>query len=119
MSTLGDLIQTQLRELGWSYAELARRCALPRSTVHFLATQERLRRMPGTATLDALSRGLGVPASLVREAAAVSAGISVYRETSQDSEVQLLIASVERLSADDRRHVMALVTSLLKRTEGS
>jgi len=117
VSTLGDLIQARLRELSWSYAELSRRSHLPRSTVHFLATQERLRRMPGAATLDALAQGLGVPESVVREAAAASAGISVYREAAQDPDVQVLIASVERLTPDDRRHVLALVESLLRNAE--
>jgi hypothetical protein len=50
----------------------------------------------------------------VRRAAAQSCGIHLY-EPAPDPGADLLIASVQRLSADDRQHVAALVESLLAR----
>ena len=118
MSPLGDLVRDRLHDRGWSYAELARRSGLPRSTVHYLATREQLRRVPEPAVLEALARGLELPVDRLRRAAAATAGITVYEETSRDPDVSVLIASVEQLTPEDRRHVTALVESLLRRAEG-
>lgn len=112
MDSLAALLRDRVRTLGWSYAEAARRCGLPRSTVHHLATTERFRRMPQPQTLQALARGLDLPLDSVRQAAATSAGIEVHRAQAQDPDVAVLIASLGALSQQDRRHVMALVDSL-------
>jgi transcriptional regulator with XRE-family HTH domain len=121
INPLQRLIKQRLRERGWSYGEVARRGGLPRSTVYTLATTRNLVRPPRPATIDALARGLDVPVSAVRAAAAESAGLHYYDEapTGQhdpdDRERELLIASIDELSPDDRRHVAALVESLRKR----
>jgi transcriptional regulator with XRE-family HTH domain len=118
---LQRLIQQRLRERNWSYGEVARRGGLPRSTVYTLASTRNLVRPPRPATIDALARGLDVPVSLVRAAAAESTGLHYYDEAppgpgrSGDQERDLLIASIDELSADDRRHVAALVESLRKK----
>ena len=120
LNPLQHLIHQRLRERGWSYGEVARRGGLPRSTVYTLATTRNLARPPRPATIDALARGLDVPVSAVRAAAAESAGLHYYDEapTGQhdpdDRERELLIASIDELSPDDRRHVAALVESLRK-----
>ena len=124
---LQRLIQERLRERNWSYGEVARRGGLPRSTVYTLATTRNLVRPPRPATIDALARGLDVPVSLVRAAAAESTGLHYYddAQSGQDRpgyhERDLLIASIDELSAQDRRHVAALVESLRKKAseEGS
>jgi transcriptional regulator with XRE-family HTH domain len=118
---LQDLIQQRLRDRGWSYGAVARRGGLPRSTVYTLATTRNLVRPPRPATIDALARGLDVPVSVVRAAAAESTGLHYYDEGSSgqqepgDQERELLIASIDELSPDDRRHVAALVESLRNR----
>src|ERR1700751_575591 len=118
---LQRLIQERLRERGWSYGAVARRGRLPRSTVYTLATTRNLVRPPRPATIDGLARGLDVPVSAVRAAAAESAGLHYYDEAPagqhgpDDRERELLIASIDELSPDDRRHVAALVESLRKR----
>ena len=115
---LQRLIQQRLRERNWSYGEVARRGGLPRSTVYTLASTRNLVRPPRPATIDALARGLDVPVSLVRAAAAESTGLHYYDEAPPghgrhgDQERDLLIASIDELSAEDRRHVAALVESL-------
>ncbi|MFD9636491.1 helix-turn-helix domain-containing protein, partial [Streptomyces violascens] len=128
-NALQQLIREVLDREGWSYGEVARRGGIPRSTVHHLATTERTVRMPQPATLEGLSKGLGLPLDTVRRAAAEACGIHVYATgptaaepggrdapaSASDPEVELLIASVQRLSANDRRHVAALVESLLDR----
>ncbi|MFE2063677.1 MULTISPECIES: transcriptional regulator [unclassified Streptomyces] len=126
-NALQQLIREHLDRKGWSYGDVARRGSVPRSTVHHLATTERLVRMPQTTTLEGLAKGLELPLEAVRRAAAEACGIHVY-DTSPDAEpdgaaadpeVALLIASVQKLSSDDRRHVAALVESLLDRAPRS
>jgi transcriptional regulator with XRE-family HTH domain len=115
---LQRLIQQRLQERNWSYGEVARRGGLPRSTVYTLATTLNLVRPPRPATIDALAKGLDVPVSVVRAAAAESTGLHYYDEASADQprsgdqERELLIASIDELSPEDRRHVAALVESL-------
>jgi transcriptional regulator with XRE-family HTH domain len=121
-NALQQLMRERLDRQGWSYGEVARRGGIPRSTVHHLATSERLVRMPQPATLEGLSRGLDLPLDTVRRAAAEACGIHLYAAgpaaptgegRSPDPEVDVLIASLQKLSMDDRRHVAALVESLL------
>jgi transcriptional regulator with XRE-family HTH domain len=118
---LQRLIRERLRERGWSYGEVARRGALPRSTVYNLATTRNLARPPRPATIDALAKGLGVPVSAVRAAAAESTGLHYYDEAPRrqghigDRERELLIDMIDELSPEDRRHVAALVESLLNK----
>ena len=121
INPLQRLIQQRLRERGWSYGEVARRGGLPRSTVYTLATTRNLVRPPRPATINALAKGLDVPVSAVRAAAAESTGLHYYDEVpaepehSADPERELLIASIDELTPEDRRHVVALVESLRNR----
>src|SRR5712672_615991 len=114
MNPLQRLIQNRLRDRGWSYGAVARRGGLPRSTVYTLATTRNLVRPPRPATIDALAKGLDVPVSVVRAAAAESTGLHYYDEAPPghqpgDQERDLLIASIDELTPEDRRHVAALV----------
>jgi transcriptional regulator with XRE-family HTH domain len=121
LNPLQHLIHRRLRERGWSYGEVARRGGLPRSTVYTLATTRNLTRPPRPATIDGLAKGLDVPVSAVRAAAAESTGLHYYdevpveREHPGDQERELLIASIDELTPEDRRHVAALVESLRRR----
>jgi hypothetical protein len=116
---LQRLIQERMAELGLSYREVALRGALPRSTVHHLATHNGSVRLPRPGTLERLSAGLGLPLGMVRSAAAAAAGLAVESTPVDDPEIEVLVASLSRLSPADRRHVAALVRSLLSRTETS
>jgi transcriptional regulator with XRE-family HTH domain len=121
INPLQQLIQQRLRERGWSYGAVARRGGLPRSTVYTLAMTRNLARPPRPATLDGLAKGLDVPVSAVRAAAAESTGLHYYDEVPAgwehpgDRERELLIASIDELTPEDRRHVAALVESLRNR----
>ena len=118
VNPLQRLIQQRLSERNWSYGEVARRGGLPRSTVYTLAVTRNLVRPPRPATIDGLARGLDVPVSVVRAAAAESTGLHYYDEPSPgerrhgDQERDLLIASIDELSPADRQHVAALVESM-------
>src|SRR5215469_11716354 len=122
INPLQRLIQQRLRERGWSYGEVARRGGLPRSTVYTLAVTRNLVRPPRPATIDALAKGLDVPVSAVRAAAASSTGLHYYdagggdQRQASDQERDLLIASIDELSPEDRQHVAALVESLRSRS---
>jgi transcriptional regulator with XRE-family HTH domain len=118
INPLQSLIRQRLRERGWSYGEVARRGGLPRSTVYTLAVTRNLARPPRPATIDGLAKGLDVPVSAIRAAAAESTGLHYYdepparRQDPGDRERELLIASIDELTPEDRRHVAALVESL-------
>lgn len=124
VNPLQRLIQQRLRERGWSYGEVARRGGLPRSTLYTLATTLNLARPPRPATIDALARGLDVPVSVVRAAAAEATGLHYYdppppgEPQPGDRERELLIASIDELSPEDRRRVAALVESLRRKAAG-
>jgi|SRR5215472_1075069 transcriptional regulator with XRE-family HTH domain len=105
-----------MTERGWSYSDVATRGALPRSTVHKLATS-RITRAPSPATVDHLAAGLELDVALVRAAVAESLGLTVYDESSADADLTVLIASVEQLTGEERRHVSALIASLLEQRE--
>jgi transcriptional regulator with XRE-family HTH domain len=119
LNPLQRLIQQRLREQGRSYREAARRGGLPHSTIHTLATTRNLSRPPRPDTIDALAKGLDVPVSVVRAAAAQATGMHYYDDQTpagtqgpHDPDRDLLIASIDELTPDDRRHVAALVESL-------
>jgi transcriptional regulator with XRE-family HTH domain len=118
INPLQRLIRQRLRERNWSYGEVARRGGLHRSTVYTLAVTRNLVRPPRPATIDGLARGLDVPVAVVRAAAAESTGLYYYDEPALGQpgpggeERDLLIASIDELSPEDRQHVAALVESL-------
>lgn len=118
INPLQRLIRQRLRERNWSYGEVARRGGLHRSTVYTLAVTRNLVRPPRPATIDGLARGLDVPVAVVRAAAAESTGLYYYDEPAPGQqgptgqERDLLIASIDELSPEDRQHVAALVESL-------
>ena len=115
MNALQALIRTRMAEQHWSFADVARRGALPRSTVHHLATNEQPSRPPHPQTLTKLAAGLDLPADRVRAAAAQATAHTVLTLT-RDPEIEFLLAAVGRLSRDDRRYVAALVRTLLARS---
>ena len=123
---LQRLIRQRLDERGWSYGDVAKRGGLPRSTVYTLATTRNLARPPRPVTLNGLAWGLDLPVSVVRSVAAASTGLHYYDDEpaspgperdpgAGDPERELLIASIDELSSEDRRHVAALVESLRNR----
>jgi transcriptional regulator with XRE-family HTH domain len=122
LNPLQRLIQQRLRERGWSYREVAGRSGLSHSTIYSLAMTRNLARPPRSATIDGLARGLDVPVSVVRAAAAESTGMHYYdgatarHHDHDDPERELLIASIDELTPEDRRHVAALVESLRNKT---
>jgi len=114
MNALQELIRNRMAELNRSYGEIARRGGLPRSTVYHLASNHRPVRVPNPRTLERLAAGLEIPGHLVRAAAAAAAGFVLEEQPAEDPEIEVLVASLARLSAEDRRHVNALVRSMLE-----
>jgi hypothetical protein len=110
---LQRLILERMRELRRSYGDVARLGKLPRSTVHHLATHRHSGRLPAPVTLERLAAGLDLPLNVVRVAAASAAGLVIDTTATDDPEIDVLIASLGRLSPADRRHVAALVRSML------
>lgn len=121
LNPLQRLIQQRLHERSWSYREVARRGGLAHSTIYTLATTWNLVRPPRPDIIEALAKGLDMPVSAVRAAAAESTGMHYYdgipagRQNHDDQERELLIASIHELTPEDWRHVAALVESLRHR----
>lgn len=113
---LQRLIQARLHERGWSYGVVARRGGLPRSTVYNLASTDNLVRPPRPETIEKLARGLDLPETAVRAAAAEATGLHLNRDNIIDDETAILIASIEELTPDDRRVIAKLIESLRART---
>jgi hypothetical protein len=114
---LQRLITERMRELRRSYGDVSRLGKLPRSTVHHLATHRPSGRLPNPATLERLAAGLDLPLNVVRAAAASAAGLVLDTTATDDPEIEVLIASFARLDPADRRHVAALVRSMLAGAE--
>jgi transcriptional regulator with XRE-family HTH domain len=114
MNALQQLITTRMTELKRSYGEVARRGGLPRSTVHHLASNHRPVRVPNPRTLERLAVGLEVPEHLVRATAAAAAGLVLDEQAAENPEIEVLVASLARLGPGERRHVSALVRSMLE-----
>jgi len=119
MDALRRLIRARMQELHRSYGDVARRGGLPRSTVHHLATHGLSGRLPRPLTLEHLATGLDLPLEVVRAAAASAAGFVLASQPSGDPEIEVLVASLSRLSPSDREHVAALVRSLLAAAKSS
>lgn len=113
MNALQQLIRARMAELHRSYGEIARRGGLPRSTVYHLASNQQPVRVPNPQTLERLAVGLDVPDNVVRTAAAAAAGLVLAEQPADDPGIEVLVASLARLSVEDRRHVSALVQSML------
>lgn len=107
------LIDESRRERGLSYADIAEVGGLSRSTVYYLAQTNPLLRSPAASTLQSLARGLQIPLDVVRQATAAALGLHVETDEQPDLGVQVLMASVEKLTPQQRQHVAALVRSLL------
>lgn len=117
MNSLQQLIRARMTELRCSYGEIARRGGLPRSTVYHLASNSRPVRVPNPQTLERLAVGLQVPEHVVRAAAAAAAGFVLDEQPADDPEIEVLVASLAKLTAEERRHVSALVRSMLETTD--
>lgn len=122
VNPLQELIRGRMAEQGWSFADVARRGKLPRSTVHHLATNERPSRPPHPQTVTKLAAGLDLPPEQVRAVAAQSAAHTAPPRTRSgmangDPEVEIMAAAFGRLGRADRRHVAELVRSLLDRRD--
>src|SRR6202012_5957596 len=121
LNPLQRLIRQRMQEQAWSYGDVAKRGGVPRSTVYTLATTRNLARPPRPATLNGLAWALHLPVAVVRSAAAESTGLHYYddelggADATGDPDRDLLIASIDELSPEDRQHVLALVESLRKK----
>lgn len=76
MHPLGQLITSEMARQRLSFNDVARRGGISRGTVTSLARGDRpsMRTTPRPATLEGISRGLGISLSKVRAEAARSAG---------------------------------------------
>lgn len=126
MNPLQDLIRRRMAERQWTYADIARRGKLPRSTVHHLANNAHPSRPPHPQTVTRLAIGLDLPPEQVRAAAAEATGDGsaaghhhgAAARGSRDPELSQLFADLGRLGPADLRRVAAYVCELLASAQG-
>lgn len=111
-NALMRLIAERRAEQRLSYGEIAVAGGLPKSTVHKLATTEKWTNAPQSETLDRLARGLGLPPSVVRRAAAEAVGLTAVVE--DDPATSILIGSIAELTAEQRMQVSALIDAMTR-----
>lgn len=110
-NALQQLIAERRAEKGWSYADIARRGRMSRSTVYKLASQD-LDGMPRKATVESLARGLGLPVRVVRDAAVKAARMGTFTEDLTDWE-QVVVGHSRELTPEQRHQVMRLIEAML------
>jgi transcriptional regulator with XRE-family HTH domain len=108
-ATLGTIIKDACAEKGWSLRELARRAKLPAATV------QKITSTPGIVArvdnLQKIARALGLPVTVLLEAAARDSG---YTTTpAHTGEIDVIVASLNELSPQRLHEVQALVEAML------
>ena len=107
-NALAKLVRDKMEENGWSYADLARACDLPRTTVYLIATRDEQRTTNRPETLERLAHGLELPLSTIRQAAAEAAGYAYDEVDLTPDEVKMLAALAEELSPAKRGQLLGI-----------
>jgi len=107
MNALQRLIADYKADTGESYAKIAERGGLPTSTVHSLATVESRKQTPHPDTIAALAKGLRMPPSRVRSAAADAAGYPPDVPQEMNTEEGRLIVSAFHTLSEERKRELA------------
>lgn len=98
---------------------LARRGEMSHNTIYALLKRPEPASMPRRETLEGLSRGLGLPLTKVREAAAEAAGFRVEELDAESQEVQAWIALLTDLPEDRRQELWEIGRLYLRRAKES
>jgi transcriptional regulator with XRE-family HTH domain len=112
VGNLASLIEDLAYEKGWSFREVARRSDLPAATVQKIVWRNGIT-VPRRETLDALARGLGVPVTLLLDAAARDSGLKAQATDGVDADIQVTIAVMEELPPERRAEIAALAKAML------
>jgi hypothetical protein len=108
MNELQQLIADYIADNpGESYASIGRRGGLPRQTVQHLAKKAQAKQTPHPETLKCLAKGMGLPESYIRAAAADAAGYG-NGDDEGDPRARLMVEASkhldpERLAVLERR----------------
>jgi transcriptional regulator with XRE-family HTH domain len=102
-NALQRLISDRRSERRWSYRDIAQRADMSPSTVYKLATTE-YEGLPRASTLAQLAKGLGLPETVVREAALRSVCTNT-RKSWTNTGREVLLAHAQDLSDDQVEHV--------------
>lgn len=118
MNALQQLIQAWIdAEPERSVRVLARRGKMSHNTIYALMNRDAPASMPRQATLEGLSRGLGLPLTAVREAAADAAGFRVEELDSESQEVQAWVALLTDLPEERRQELWEIGRLYLRRAK--
>lgn len=107
--TLGELIKNEALEKGWSLRELARRANVPPATVQKITSETGI--VSRVETLQKIATALGLPTTVLLEAAARDSGY--IRSSAPTTEVDVIVASLKELSPQKQAEVAALVEAML------
>lgn len=109
---LANLIDAVMQEKGWSGREVARRSNLPYATVQKIMWSQGTK-TPRAETLEALARGLGVPLTMLLDAAAADTGLRAMPET-DDADIVITMRAMRELPHDRRTEIAALANAMLQ-----
>jgi transcriptional regulator with XRE-family HTH domain len=111
---LAEVIEMHRERTADSYADIASKTGLSKGAIHRLATAE-LDHVPRPDTIRALARGMGVPESVIRDAALASVGLIVTPTEGRDSRYDALYATFTELDEHDQQVAEDFLASLHKR----
>lgn len=118
MNALQQLIQDWIdAEPGRSVGVLATRAKMPRNTIYAILDRAAPAGMPRDVTLEKLARGMGVPLSMVKEAAASAAGYRVNELDPESQEIQAWLAMLGELPPQRRSELWEIGRLYLRRVK--
>lgn len=117
LNTLAWLIQTRMKDHGWSYRDVGERGGLPYGTVAALARKTGQAHPPRPKTIAALAKGLEIPEDIVHACAGEAAGFEVdlppqYASVRAYVDVWVIAESMKKLSPEMRQVFTATVQAL-------
>lgn len=113
-NALAELVRRTLAAEDLSYADVAKKGALPKPTVAKLATRP-LVQSPKPETLLRLAAGLGLPVAVLQEAVAEALG---YSRQEVDEPTRNVVAMLNEMSEADRTMAAAMVATIYRRNRG-
>ena len=99
-------------ERGWSGREVARRCELPYATVQKIMWDQGTK-TPRVETLEALAKGLGVPLTMLMDAAAADTGLRPMTAP-DDADIAITMRAMSELPPQRRHEIAALARAMLQ-----
>lgn len=117
MNALQKLIRERMHELNLTFEDVGKKGGLSRTTVNTIAMKDEPRSTPRHETLVKLARGLDLPVSVLRQAAAESAGYfieDISTSLKGAKTLQVIAAAHDQLDETDREFLAKVAEDLVR-----